>query len=307
MVNTEIKNKKTLKSPLINKKIKIALVQQSSNSLYKDKDQATLLTGASKSFGCPINKYGNLVNPLEDWEREYLESILKIDLNTNVINTMRDPYTGFWSTKKAKLKLTKGSKSINSAIATLDLTDPFQFILYRIAQINPRVANTWEERFDKKEYEFVIQDGEVELKEELFYTKQHSEVLKHIFKIEKSKKKLFDLLRLYGSDKNAGLIRYDSDSEFIFNELMKLTRIKSEVKKLYKITQLGEKDISSKVFLADAVTVGLVEKRGREYRLMGGDRIGATEQAAIDYLEDPKYQSAKVRIQQAIESFYTKK
>ena len=91
---------KALKSPLIDKKIKIALVERNHSSLYKDKDQGPLLTGASKSFGCPIDTYGNLVNPLDDWERDFLEDYLNIDLNTNVENTLANPYTGFWMTKK---------------------------------------------------------------------------------------------------------------------------------------------------------------------------------------------------------------
>jgi len=307
MIDTKTVKDKKLKSPLINKKVQIALVEQKPNSLYKDKDQATLLTGASKSFGCPVNQYGTLINPLEEWEQAYLEEKLKIDLNTNVINTMAQPYTGFWSTKKAKLKITKPSKSVSSATIKLNLSDPIQFILYKIALINPRVCNKWSDRYEKKEYEFVIKDGEVELEEEIAYTKQESSVLKYIFSIENSKKKLFDLLRLYGSNKNARRVEYTSSANFIFNELMKLTRIKSEVRKLYKITTLGEKDIHSKIFLADAVTAGFIEKRGSEYRLMGGDKIGSNEIDTIYYLEDDKNQSIKLKIQEAIESFYKNK
>ena len=312
-MNTILEDKKmvkgkTLKSPLLNKKIQIALIQQSPNTLHKDKNQATLLTGASKDFACPLNQYGTLVNPLEDWEREYLENELGIDLSIHTRNTPDNPNANFWTTKKAKLILRKPTKNIESATVTLDLNDPFQFMLYKIALINPRVANSWNERYSLgRGYEFVIKDGQVELEEELSYLEMEDEVLTYLLKHKKSKKKLFDLLRLYGSDKNSGLIKFDSSIDFLYNEVRKFTRIKSEVKKLYKIVSLGEKDIFTKVFLADAVTVGIVEKRGREYRLMGGDKIGSTELDAIIYLDDPKNQSIKLKIQETVETFYKNK
>lgn len=301
------KRDKTLKSPLIDKEIKIALVERNHSSLYKDKDQGTLLTGASKSFGCPIDKYGNLVNPLEAWERDFLEDYLNIDLNTNVENTLANPYAGFWMTKKSKLKLTKPSRSVSSATVKLSLKDPFQFILYKIALINPRVARTWDQRYEKKEYEFVILDGDVKLEEELGYLEQEDVVFEYLLKNKKSKKKLFDLLRLYGSNKNSGLVKYSSSIDFIYNEIRKYARVKSEVKKLYAIITLGENDIYSKVFLADAVTVGLIEKSGETYRLMGGDRIGSNDVEAITYLDDVINQSTKLRVQQAIENYYKDK
>jgi hypothetical protein len=105
MNNTvEVKTKK-IKSPLINKKVKIALIEQSPNSLHKNSNQATLLTGAAKDFACPINEFGTLIDPLEDWEREYLENLLGIDLNVHIKNTPENPHANFWTTKSAKLIL----------------------------------------------------------------------------------------------------------------------------------------------------------------------------------------------------------
>jgi len=297
-----------LTSPLINKKIQIALIEQSPNSLHKDKSQATLLTGASKDFACPINQYGTLVDPLTNDEKLYLENLLGINLSIHTKNTPTDPHANFWTTKKSKLIFRKTSKNIASATITLDLKDPFQFMLYKVALINPRVAKSWDERYTKgKIYEFVIKDGAVELEEELSYLEIDDEVMSYLLKHKKSKKKLFDLYRLYGSDKNSGAINFDSSIDFLYNELRKISRVKSEVKKLHKITSLGEKDIFNKVFLADAVTVGLIEKRGREYRLMGGDKIGSSEIEASIYLDEPKNQSIKLRIKEAIETFYKNK
>jgi len=307
-MDTKVLKDTKLKSPLINKKITIALIEETDNPLYKDSQQGTLLVGASKDFIAPLDSYGNIVDPLTDDEREYFEEILGLDLNVHKRSTPNDPTANFWTTKKSKVILRKTGHSIDTAEIVLDLSDPHQYILYKVALVSPRVANTWAERDDRPgEYEFVIKDGEVELEEELNYLEMDDTVTGYMLKHKNSKKKLFDLLRLYGSDKNSGLIKFDSSIEFIYNELRKLSRVKSEVRKLYKIITLGERDIHLQVFLADAVTIGLIEKRGTEYRLVGGDVIGGDHTSAISFLSDVKHQSIKLKIQQEIENFYKDK
>jgi hypothetical protein len=289
------------KSPLLNKKVTIALVRRNTSALYQDADLGTLASGASKSFMTPLNRdTGSLIDPLTKKERTWLENELGIDLN---VHNKRD---NFWTTKKAMVILRKTGRKIETANLTLDLSNPHQFILYKIALVNPRVANTWADRYEDKQYEFVIIDGEVEFEDELSYTLIEDDVQDYIRKHKNSKKKLFDLLRMYGVENASKHVNYNSSSEWLYNELKKATRRKSEVKKLHRIISLGEKDISMKVFVADAVTTGLLEKRGFEYRLSGGQKIGNNETDAINYFIDPRNQSVKARFEQGIEDFFEK-
>lgn len=297
--------KKTLKSPLLNKKVEIALILQASTTLYKNRDQATLLIGASKDFTLPVDSYGNLIDPLTDDEREWLENKLKIDLSIHTRNTPDNPKANFWTTKKARVKLTKTASKISSASVILDLNNPHQFIHYKIAKVCPRVANTWAERYDRRDYEFVIKDGKVELEVELKILDIKDNVLEYLLKNKKSKKKLFDLVRLHGGT-TSRLIKFDSDTELIYNELRKISDTKQGSIELHNIITLGEKDMHSKVILVDAVTIGLIEKRGWEYTLKNGEKIGNTTDEAISYIENVKNQSVKMRLEQEIEKFYKK-
>jgi len=302
------KTKKKLKNPLLNKKVQIALVKQSPSALYKDESQATLLTGASKDFSCPVDQYGNLINPLEDWEREYLENLLGINLSIHVINTADNPHANFWTSKKAKVILRKTTKNIDSATITLDLSDPFQFILYKIALINPRVAKSWDSRHDRgRGYEFVIKDSDAEVVEELSKIEIEDTVNEYLLKIKKNKKKLFNLLRVYGGNEKKGLVTWDSSIEQLYLEAKKLSRNKFNLDKLYKIIKLGEKDMENIVFIADAVSCGMIEKRGIYYHLMGGDKIGASMQEAADFLNKKVNQPVKMKIQAAIDEYYNNK
>lgn len=295
------KEKTELKSPLINKKIKIALIKKNQSSVFPDENTGTLAIGGKKSFMCPVDSRGNIVEVLSDDERAYLESILKVDLNP-----FNEAASNFWASKKAMCILRKPTYNTDSATITLDLSKPYDFILYRIAQNNPRVAPTFAKRHDKADYEFVIMDGEVELEEELSFTNKEDVVQEYLLKNKNSKKKLFDLLRMYGIEKVSGKVTLDNTTEWIYNELKKATRKKSEIEKLYNLISLGEKDISSKVFIADCIMLGLVEKRGFEFRLSGGDKISNNEEEAITWFEDKRNTSTKLRFEQMIDDYYEK-
>ena len=66
---------KVLKSPLLKKKVTIALIKRSQSSLHQDENIGTLVTGGEKSFMTPVDSRGNIVNPLTQSERDYFEDL----------------------------------------------------------------------------------------------------------------------------------------------------------------------------------------------------------------------------------------
>jgi len=290
--------KEEVKSPLLNKRITISLIRRLQSSLYSDEDLSTLATGGAKSFTCPIDRQtGTLIDPLTRNERTWLEEELGVDLSVHKTKE------NFWSTKKAKGILRKTGKKTSSADLELNLLNPYHFILYKVALINSRVANTWSDRFEGKEKEFVIIDGDVELKEELGYNKKESKVQRYLLDNESSKKKLFDLLRMYGGR----AVNFSNSTEFMHNELKKAARRKSQVEKLHNLIILGEKEIADKIFLADCVSIGLLNKYGYEYTLVGGDKIANNEIEAITWFSDRRNSSTRIRFEQAIDDFFEDK
>ena len=204
--------------------------------------------------------------------------------------------------------LTKTGRKNSSADLELDLSKPYDFIKYKIALVSPRVLNDWATRENAgKSFEFVIIDEGAKFEEELAYSKQEDAVLEYLLTNKNSKRKLFDLLRMYGVENANKQVTYDSSVDWLYQELKKASRRPSEVKKLYTLIQLGTKDISDKVFLQDCITVGLIEKRGLyEYRLSGGSKIANNEAEALAWLNDKRHQSTKARFEAAIEDYYSK-
>ncbi len=293
--------KTKVKSPLLNKKITIALVKRSQSLLHKDPDTGTLAAGGKKSFMCPPDKFGNLINPLTPEEQEYFETLLRIDLNPYLERTKN-----FYCSKNSMITLTKIGKKTSSADLILDLSKPYDYIKYKIARINPRVAQTWAER-DNKAYEFVILDGDVELADDLSYNEKEDAVNAYLLANKTSKKKLFDLLRMYGIQYASKEVTYANSTEWIYNELKKCARKPKDVEKLYTLVSLGEKDIHSKIFIADCISMGLIDKRGPyEYRLSGGDKFASNEEDAITWFEDKRNTSTRVKFEQIIEDYYEK-
>lgn len=304
-----MKETKELINPLREgKKITLSIIQRNSSSLYKDPSMGTLSTRAAKSFVVPLDSIGNLVNPLNENEQAFFEDLLGLDLNPYIISTPDNPKANFWVNNKAtRVILRKQTKNLSSADRILDLSKPYDYIAWKIALINPRVANSWKERNDTLEYEFVLKDGEVQLNDELEFTQIEDKVNEYLLKHKGSKKKLFDLLRLYGVENLAKEIKYDSPTEWLYNELRKLARRTKDIKKLHALIDLGETDVYMKVLIADAVTAGILDKRPHEYRLMGGESLGSNESDIISYLQEPKNQSLKKSFELQIEEYYKSK
>lgn len=297
-----------LVNPLLQKKVTLSIIERKASSIYKDDSMSTLAVGAAKSFVVPMDQNGNLKNPLSPSEQAYFEDLLGLDLSPYKRSTKDNPRANFWARQKGtRIVLRKKTPNLASADKILDLSDPYDFIAWKIALLSPRVANTWQEKNETLEYEFVLKDGEVKLEDELKFTDMEDVVSEYLLKNKTSKKKLFDLLRLYGVSNIIKQASFNSSTEWLYNELRKIARRKKDLEKLYNLLKLGEKDVYMKVLLADAVTIGLVDKRPYEYRMKDGERIGGTEVEAISYLEDPKNQSTKAAFEIQILEFYKTK
>jgi len=294
-------NKK--KPILLDKKVQIAPIERANNISIKnqygsvDISEATMLTGSSRSIVLPTNRRtGRLVDPLTKEEREFLEEELKMDLS---VYAKED---NFWKSGQAIIKLHKTSRNLNSAVVELNLNDPYDFLLYKIALVSGRVSNSWEDRYDKADYEFVIKDLDSEHVEELKFTEIQDVVLEFLLKNKSNRSKLRGLLRIYGGTEQIPRgIGPDTRTDFIYNELRKLTRSNKSVQSLYNILDLDEATYEMKVFIEDAIAAGSIEKFGTTYKLQGGDTIGYGVEEVVAFLSEKKNQDIKLRVKNQID------
>ena len=290
-------------SPLINKKVRLVPIEKPANDSIKDPSEATFLTRTTRSLVTPINDKGYLVQPLTDKEKAFFEKVLKIDLN----HLEPDPKKNFWASEKAKIKIRKTTSKLESAATTLDLSKPYDYILYKIALCSPKVANSWKERNDRADYIFVLEDETDKFAEEMSFTDKEDFVQETLLSKKQHKKYLYDLLRLYGTDKIYRTITIDTDTAVIYNELKKLIRNKKDVLGLYNTMKTDTKVFNTRVFLEDAITFGILTIRGNEYTLKGGQVIGYSKDDVLAFFANPENQSVKLQIKSKIASMMKEK
>lgn len=292
------------------KKIQILPINKGATNFISDPDQATMLRGAGKSLRLPIDKTtGNYVDPLTSEEKEYLEDVLGVNLN--IFSKDNLGYNNsFYSDKKAVLKFKKKGFKLITATITLDLGKPYDYLLYKIALANSRVAKTWADRINPN-FDFVIKDEGSELAEEMALNKKEDIVIKYLYSIETNHKALYDLIRLYGIHGTKGVkVNKTSNSEWLYNELKKVTKSAKGIRDLYNIISTIESTptkLFDMVLIQDALECGILQRNGLEVRLRGGEIIAHSLEDAISYLNQLENKNTKLRVSQEVEKFLNNK
>ena len=309
-IELPIQNKESkFKSPLIpGKKVLIVPIKRSGNAFINDADQATMLRGTGKGIICPIDKHtGRLVDPLEKWEKDYLEDVLKVDLNISSVDSY-GYYNCFYTKIESIIKLKKEGLTIESATKSLDLGKPFDYLLYKICLINPRVAKKWQDR-NNPNYEFVLKDVDAELIEDIEHNDKEDKVISYLLEIKSNKKALYDLLRLYGNTiPSRAKVTLDNTVEFMYNELKKITKSIKGIRDLYNIISLADTSphkLQMMIFIEDALACGALERYGVDIRMIGGNSIGHSISEAIQFMELPENQAIRMKMGKDIEKFLT--
>lgn len=307
--NTQLSSSK--KSCLIpGKKIQILPINKGGTNFIADAEQSTMLRGTSKSLRLPIDQTtGNYVDPLTIEEREYLEDVLGVNLNIFSKDDL-GYNNSFYSDKKAVIKFKKKGFKLITATITLDLGKPYDYLLYKIALTNSRVGKTWADRVNPK-YDFVIKDEGSELAEEMALNKKEDIVIKYLYSIENNHKALYDLIRLYGIHGTRNVkVNKTSSSEWLYNELKKVTKTAKGIRDLYNIVSISNESpvkLYDMVLIQDALECGILQRNGLEVRLRGGEIIAHSLEDAISYLNQLENKNTKLRVSQEVEKFLNNK
>ena len=308
--NNTIVTSKKVSCLIPGKKIQILPINKGATNFISDAEQSTMLRGTSKSLRLPISKVtGNYVDPLTLEEREYLEDVLGVNLNIYSKDALGYS-NSFYSDKRAVLKFKKKGFKLITATITLDLGKPYDYLLYKIALVNPRVGKTWADRINPN-YDFVIKDENSELAEELALNKKEDSVIKYLYSIENNHKALYDLIRLYGIHGTRGVkVSKNSSSEWLYNELKKVTKTNKGIKDLYNIISICNESptkMFDMVLVQDALECGILQRNGLEIRLRGGEIIAHSLEDAISYLNQLENKNTKLRVSQEVEKFLNNK
>lgn len=294
----EAKEDKKDFNPLYKKLIVIEPVRKQGTAAVKDENEASMLTGTSRSYVVQTDSSGRIINPLTKQEQEFFEKLLGIDLN---------PFNAydknFWVTKKSRLQIFKVGRAIKSATVTLDLSNPYDYILYKVALAHDKIANSIIDLNNNPLYELVIVDDEEVFAEELSETKREDYVFEYLLRHRNNKKVLYDLLRLHGLSTLKGSVTLDTSTEKLYVLARKVARDPESIEKLYNIIELEESVRATKILIEDAIMAGFIKVYANEYSLNGGQVIGHSKEEVERFFSSPKNNTLKLQLNEKVEAF----
>jgi len=201
------------KSYLENRKVIIKPIPDRFNEqLMKiDKDHVAKFRfpGCGFTFGVPrSSKHGGLYRFLNEAELKFFEeklgkragdlSFYRLGKNPEQI----DSYN-FWFGFKISLR--------EEQPLILDLSDPIDYLKYRVCLIRPEIAPSYEERLDSMEYKYYISDESYQVKATNSMAEAKMKAYDELSKIKDNQVKLLDVLRalgkVYSKDSEVSILR----------------------------------------------------------------------------------------------------
>ena len=205
---------------------------------------------AVRNYTVGLQRNGQLINPLTDDEKDFLEDVLMMEKNALSIYKKED---NFW--KNRWVRLTKGDNWI-------DISNPMEYINYKIILTNKDTVCQSEEelkRRPKPTYQFVVTSDDEQLHLSIDDLNSKSKAYKLFSQIDKD----FDKLA-YLCEKVSGKVIHVQNREMILNAINKI--ILTATQKF--IDEAENKYLDTEILLKKAVDRGIVRKYKTEYTLL---------------------------------------
>lgn len=272
---------------LPNKEVKVVPVVRNGRShLPKGHDGEFMFTGCKAGFVVPFDvKRGQLINPLTDEERVYLEKALS--MKEGDLSIYKKDKENFW--KSFRVYLDKEKK-------VLKLSDPMDYISYKVLLVVPQVAPSWEKRFDSGEYRFALVEAGYEVREQAKAADVRRKAYAYFNEIEGDRERMIDVLTVYGKKPSAG-----ADKDFLVAAIDAIISNPSTVEKF--LTIVTDKHFEKKLFIEKCLEAGALTRNRTKYVLPGGDTIGNNIDEAIEYISNKKNSEIYATLKAQIEAF----
>lgn len=277
-----------IKSPLKNKTVEVHPIIRGTGLVNDTSHEAAFLFGpATIEITVPISRTGKLIDPLTENERRYFE---EVDKKLN----LRPGSTSIYGDEKGNNMWIGYKVSLDKHHRKLDLSDPQDYLDYKVLLANKnKIAPSWAERHDKKEYLYAFVDEEDRQKKEASLADKRKRAYKHYGKIEDDPEEMKKFLRIYG--KNPG------DNHKVSFLQAEISNIIEEDLDTYLMIAEDE-DYEMRDFINQAIDVGAINKKKGSYELPGGDSIGRSVEDVIDFLRQNRNQDILIDIQAKVEA-----
>jgi len=271
---------------LLKKKVNIKIVEKTRSGFLKISDGNTIYTGCKQSFQAPTNAYDRLIPILSEEEQRWFED--KMGLNKGELG-FSNKDRSFW--KDFKVTLDKKGK-------VLDLETYEDFLALRVLEASKAVARSKDE-INVLQHSFYIENAEAEAEESSKQTDRYEEASKLFGKVNKSDKKMTDVLRLLGVS-----VPIEANTKWLKSRLVKVIEQKAVVPGAPNIDDFiktaSDAEFDVKIFILDAVEIGEIYIEGTTYKLRSGDAVGFELGQAISFFSNPKNQQTRLLIEERI-------
>jgi len=260
-------------SVLEDRRIKVKPAIHRRGFLPEGHDGEHTYTGCFKDYGLPYDsKVRSFVNPFfNDNEQEEFERLLNKPRGALNIYNFTSKFWGEFS-----MALTKDG-------TTLNLNNPTDALFYRIFLVSPRFANTPEDKKHPK-CDFYLEDEAVQEAKASKSALLKEEALGYYMKINKSKKNLYNTLRLLNKkpSKDASLEWLKGQVLEIIDE--KSARGKVGIQDFIRVSKDPKSTL--KLFVLDAIDNGDIVRTPEGLRVKEFNKfLGKHLEEAVDYFD----------------------
>jgi len=239
--------------------------------------------GAVVTFVLPKDSRNALINPFESQEEQkFFEDELSQDLN---IHKKTD---NFWHT--FKVKFMKTPTTIKEGMS-FNLSDPLDMLRVKVLRVQKQVAPSWEQRFQRPSYSFALIGEDFEETEQNKELERTQKMFTFYGTIQNHPSKMKDFLDVFFMDnKQLKNVPSDASEKFLNAELMKI--MKDQPDQFIRV--MDDDNYEMKAFIAKAIRVGAIEKRGINSYVIPGETIKWTLPEIVRHLEQLKENSDDV-------------
>jgi len=241
----------------------LPIVRQKSFMGSTNHDGLFLYTGAFNAWTIYRNQHGNYVDPLNYKEREYLEKELKEDFNVYHKDN-------FW--KNYSFKIKKNNSEMSSLKRVFNLSNPHDFIAYKLLLTAPNVANSIKEKDDTPEY---------------------AACYAWLTENENKKSYLRDMLYVMN-------LRTNKDQTL--EEVVNIVIDAIESQRVYNLYELiNDEDITLKILLAKSLRARAIVIRRNKFYDVNGDLLANNRLSMLEWLSSPENGIGVLEIKKLIE------
>lgn len=239
---------------LPNRIVNVVPIIRQNSWLPRDHDGQFMFTGTAMRLTVPNNaQTGQMVNPLTAEEQAGLEKILA--KNEGDLSIYKPRKENFWSLYEVV---------VNKDGLTLNLSDPDQYIQYKVLMANKElVADSFENRHSVPSAKWMLVDQDFQIKSEAKEADLMQSVWMEFGAIKNDDNKLRNVLKIYSNKQ----VPKNAKRDFLITEVKKV--IEENPNRFIEV--ITDEYFTMRCFVEDAIEVGAIVKTGRNKYALAGE------------------------------------